>query len=153
MTVYTDPVTRETSRPGESREAFAARLQAEGGGAAAARLRDQLEKKRRDLAMRQQDLAGRKGEKWMAIGSAVLQNIGLFTGRKRTISGTGSILSKNRMEDNAEARVEALQSEVAALEQQLASAGVVDPARFEEERVVPARTGVKVLRYDVLWVY
>jgi Helicase HerA, central domain len=153
VTVYTDPVTRETSRPGESREAFAARLQAEGGGAAAARLRDQLEKRRRDLAMRQQDLAGRKGEKWMAIGSAVLQNIGLFTGRKRTVSGTGSILSKNRMEDNAEARVEALQSEVAALEQQLAGAGVVDPARFEEERVVPARTGVKVLRYDVLWVY
>ncbi len=103
--------------------------------------------------MRQQDLSGRKGEKWMAIGSAVLQNIGLFTGRKRTISGTGAILSKNRMEDNAEARVAALQAEVAALEGQLESASTVDPARFDEETVVPSRTGVKILRYDVLWVY
>jgi hypothetical protein len=152
-TVFADPVTRESSAPGETREAFAARLQAEGGGAGAAKLRDQLEKKKRDLAIRQQDLSGRKGEKWMAIGSAVLQNIGLFTGRKRTISGTGTILSKNRMEDNAEARVEALQADVAALERQLESAGTVDPARFEEERVVPPRTGVKVLRYDVVWVY
>ncbi len=153
VSLFTDPVTRETSGPGETREAFAARLQAEGGGPAAAKLRDQLEKKKRDLAMRQQDLAGRKGEKWMAIGSAVLQNIGLFTGRKRTISGTGTILSKNRMEDNAEARVQALQAEVAALEQELQGLGTVDPARFAEEKVVPARTGVKVLRYDVLWVY
>ena len=153
MSLYSDPVTREKSRPGETREAFAARLQAEGGGAAAERLRDQLEKKKRDLAMREQDLAGRKGEKWMAIGSAVLQNIGLLTGRRRTISGTGAILSKNRMEDNAEARVEALQAEVAELEQELQGLGTVDAARFVEEKVVPARTGVKVLRYDVVWVY
>ncbi len=153
VSLYSDPVTREKSRPGETREAFAARLQAEGGGPALERLRDQLEKKKRDLAMRQQDLAGRKGEKWMAIGFAVLQNIGLLTGRKRTISGTGAILSKNRMEDNAEARVETLQAEVAELEQELQSLGSVDPARFQEEKAVPARTGVKVLRYDVLWVY
>jgi Helicase HerA, central domain len=153
VTVFTDPVTRESSDPGESREAFAARLRAEGGGAAAAKLRDQLERKKRDLAMREQDLSGRKGEKWMAIGSAVLQNIGILTGRKRTISGTGAILSKNRMEDNAEARVEALKAEVAALERELETTGTVDPARFEEEKKVPSRTGVKVLRYDVLWVY
>jgi hypothetical protein len=153
IAVFTDPVTRESSAPGESREAFAVRLRVEGGGAAAARLRDQLDRKRRDLALRQQDLSGRKSEKWMAIGSAVLQNIGLLTGRKRTVSGTGAILSKNRMEDNAEAKVEALSSEVAALERELEAASVVDPLRFEEETVVPSRTGVKILRYDVLWVY
>jgi hypothetical protein len=153
LRVYSDPVTRATSAPGETREAFAARIQAEGGGAAAARLSDQLEKKKRELAMRQQDLAGRKNEKWMAIGSAVLQNIGLFTGHRRTISGTSTILSKNRMEDNAEARVAALQAEVQALEQQVESRTAVDPARFEEGTVVPSRGGVKVLRYDLLWVY
>src|SRR5262249_57513751 len=114
-----------------------------GGGAAADRLRDQLEKKKRELAMRQQDLAGRKNEKWVAIGSAVLQNIGLFTGHKRTISGASAILTKNRMEDNAEARVAALQAEVQSLEQQVDSQTNVDPTRFEEQTVVPSRTGVK----------
>ncbi len=153
VSLFTDPVTRESSRPGETREAFAARLQAVGGGPGTEKLRDQLDKKKRDVAVRQQDLTGRKGEKWMAIGSAVLQNIGLFTGRKRTITGAGAILSKNRMEDNAEARVQALQAEVAELEAELQARTTVDPARFEEEKVVPARTGVKVLRYDVLWVY
>jgi hypothetical protein len=153
LRIYTDPVTRATSAPGETREAFAARIQGNGGDAATARLRDQLEKKKRDLAMREQDLTGRKNEKWVAIGSAVLQNIGLFTGRKRTISGTGTVLSKNRMEDNAEARVAALQAEVQTLEQQVESRTTVDPSRFEEATVVPSRTGVKVLRYDVLWVY
>jgi hypothetical protein len=153
LRVFTDPVTREVSSPGETREAFAARLQTAGGGSAAARLRDQLEKKKRELAMRQQDLSGRKGEKWMAIGSAVLQNIGLFTGHKRTISGTSTILTKNRMEDNAEARVAALAAEVQDLEQQLDRLSAVDPSRFEEQAVVPSRSGVKLLRYDVLWVY
>jgi len=152
-TVYIDPVSRRSSDPGESRDAFAARLQTDGGGPAAERLRDLVDKKKRELALREQDLSGRKSEKWMAIGAAVLQNISIFTGRKRTITGAGTVLTKNRMEDNAEARVDSLKAEVADLEQQLASLGAGDPSRFQEEKLVPARTAVKILRYDVLWVY
>ncbi len=103
--------------------------------------------------MREQDLAGRKNEKWVALGSAVLQNIGLFTGHKKTITGASSVLTKNRMQGNAEARVEALRAEVAELEQQLQAFTSVDPARFLAEEQVPAKTGVKLLRYDLLWIY
>ena len=153
LTLLHDPVTDETSRAGETRDAFAARLAAEGGGDAAAKLRDRLEKKRQDLAVREQEVAGRRQEKWMALGSAVLKNIGLLTGRKRSVSGVSSVLSKNRMEGTAEARLEGLQAEVAELEQQLAAATQVDPARLEEQALVPARGGVKLLRCDFLWVY
>jgi hypothetical protein len=152
-TVYEDPLTKAASRPGESRDAFLARLAAAGGGGKAEKLRDQLEKKRRDLAAREQDLSGRKTEKWAAIGGAILSNIGLFGGRKRTISGAGSVLSKNRMENTAEARVEALKAEIAQLEADLASVADVDPARLVETTLVPARGGVKILRYEILWVY
>jgi Helicase HerA, central domain len=152
VTVYSDAVTKEASEPGEDRAAFAARLTASAGGSAAERLKDKLDKKQRDLAAREADLSGRKTEKWTAIGSAVLQNIGLFTGRRRTISGAGTVLSKNRMENNAEAKVEALRAEVEDLNRQLAEAQTIDPARFEEETVVPARTAVKILRYDLVWI-
>ena len=103
--------------------------------------------------MREQEASGRRQEKWMALGSAVLKNIGLLTGRRRSVSGVSSVLSKNRMEDNAEARVEALRAELAQLEQQLAAATQVDPARLEEQALVPARGSVKLLRCDFLWVY
>jgi hypothetical protein len=89
----------------------------------------------------------------MAVGAAVLKNVGLFMGRKRTISGVETALSKNRMEGNAEARVEVLQDELRELETELQALTSVDPARFEQRDLVPSRTDVKVLRYDVLWVY
>jgi hypothetical protein len=152
VTTYTDPGTRTESQPGEDRAAFAARLQGTAGGASAARLQDQIDKKERDLAAREADLTGRKTEKWTAIGTAVLQNIALFTGRKRTLSGAGTVLTKNRLENNAEARVEALRAEVADLKQQLAEAQAIDPARFVEQTLVPARTAVKLLRYDLVWI-
>jgi hypothetical protein len=152
ITVYRDPVTGEASRPGETREAFAARLSSEGGGDAAARLRDRLAKKQQDLALREQEAAGRRQEKWAAVGSAVLRNLGLLTGRKRSVSGVTSVLSKNRMEDNAEARVEALRAEVAALQEQLTAVERVDPGRLEEQVQAPARGGVKLLRCDLVWV-
>jgi hypothetical protein len=153
VTLFVDPVSKTTSQPGEDREAFAARLQQAGAGPKQGRLRDQIEKKKRDLAAREQDLAGRKTEKWAALGTAVLSNIGILMGRKRSISGAGTVLSKNRMENTAEARVEALRAELADLEGEPPSVTAVDPGRFEEKTVLPARTEVKVLRYDVLWVY
>jgi hypothetical protein len=153
--VWTDPVTRAISQPGEDRDAFVARLgQGTGAGTPqAARLRDRLDKKKRDLEARQRDLEGRRTEKWVALGSAVLSNVGLLTGRKRTISGAGSVVSKNRMEGTAEARVEALKAEIAALEQEIAAYTSVDPARLQSTTVVPTRTQVKLLRYGIVWVY
>ena len=150
--VWVDPVTKGSSLPGEDREAFAARLQQAGGGAQEARLREKLEKKQRELQARTEDLQGRKTEKWAAVGSAILSNVGLILGKKRTISGAGTV-SKNRMENTAESRVEALQAEVAALQEELQAMAQVDPARFQETTVIPARGGVKVLRYALLWVY
>jgi uncharacterized protein DUF87 len=147
-----DPATKTSSGPGETAQAFASRLGSTGGGEVE-KAKDRVEKTRRELDQRQQELAGRKTEKWLAVGTAVLSNIGLFMGRKRTISGVGTALSKNRMEGNAEARVEALQAELAELESELRALTSVDPARFEERDLVPSRTDVKVLRYDVLWVY
>jgi hypothetical protein len=153
VSVFRDPATGESSSPGESREAFAARLRSAAGADATERLRQKLERKKADLAVREQEVQGRKQEKWVAIGSAVLRNIGLFTGRKRTISGVSSVLSKNRLEDTAEARLDALRAEVTGLESQLAELADVDPGRFREEAVVPPRGSVKLLRYDLVWVY
>ncbi len=152
LTVFRDPASGETSQPGETREAFVGRLAAEGSGPAAM-LRQKLEKKRAELAMREQEVAGRKQEKWIAVGSALLKNIGLLTGRKRTVSGVESIFTKNRMEDTAEARLAALKAEVAELEQSLTATVEVDPARLEAEPLLPPRGGVKLLRYDLVWVY
>jgi hypothetical protein len=153
LAVFLDPVTKSSSQPGETREAFAARLQGAGGGAKAERLRESIEKKKAELATQEQELAGRKTEKWAAIGTAILSNLGLLTGRKRTISGAGTVLTKNRMENTAEARVEALRAELAGLEGELQSMASVDPARFEEKALLPSGNDVKILRYDVVWVY
>jgi hypothetical protein len=151
--VHYDPVTRTSSAPGESADAFAARLSAAGGGAAADKVRERLEKKQRDLLGMRQEVSARSKEKWLAVGSAILSNIGLLTGRKRTVSGAGSVLTKNRLENSAEARVAGLQQEVADLEQQLQQMSAVDPARFEPRPLVPAKGDVKLLRFDLVWVF
>jgi hypothetical protein len=152
LTLWYDPVTKAVSQAGEDKAAFAARLQA-GGGGAAAKIQDKLERKRRELATAEQELAGRKTEKWAALGTAILSNIGLVTGRKRTITGAGSVLTKNRMENTAESRVEALRAEVAELEGELGGPGGIDPERLQPRAMVPGRSDVKVLRYDLVWVY
>ncbi len=153
QTVWTDPVTGAVSGAGEDRDAFVARLAGGGGSPQAAKLRDRLDKKKLDLEARQRDLEGRRTEKWVALGAAVLGNVGLLTGRKRTLSGAGTVVSKNRMENTAEARVEALKAEIAALEEQLSAHTAVDPARLQSSTVVPTRTQVKLLRYGIVWVY
>jgi len=153
VTLFFDPISKQVSKPDERADAFAERLSAEGGGVSAQRLSERLDKKRRDLALEEQNLIGRKSEKWVAIGSAILSNLGLFTGRKRTVSGASSVLTKNRMENNAEARVETLKTEIADLEAQLQAVSVVDPGRFEAKELLPARADVTILRYDILWVH
>ena len=65
----------------------------------------------------------------------------------------GGVTSKNRMEDNAEARVDALRQEIAAIEGEIAAAGDIDPTRFEEKALIPTKTATKLLRYEIVWVY
>jgi hypothetical protein len=159
QTLLVDPVTDLVSGPGEDRDAFARRVaESSGGEDKAEKLRERIERKRRDLALREQELSGRKTEKWAAIGGAIL---GVLTGRSRSVGGAiskvgaraGSVMSKNRMESNAEARVATLQEEIAALEQELAALADVDPGRFTSRQVVPSRSDLDVLRYDLVWVY
>ena len=146
--VWVDPMTGATSGPGESAAAFAGRIGT--GGATVAKLQAKLDKKRRDLAAREEEMSGRKTEKWAAVGSAVLSNM---FGRGRGLSGASTVLSKNRMENAAEARVAGLRTEVAALEKDLAIFNSVDPGRFEPRTIIPSRTQVKLLRSALLWVY
>ena len=150
-----DPVTETYSQPGEDADAFAARLLSARAGKEEARLREQLERKKRELAMAEQQLSGRKAETWMAVGSAILSNISLLTGRRRRIdlSGASSALSRNRMENTMEAKVEGLKAEVADLDQKVTALMVVDSARFEEKTLEPSRSDVSILRYDVVWIY
>nr|MBP6705249.1 hypothetical protein [Vicinamibacteria bacterium] len=68
-------------------------------------------------------------------------------------SALGGVTSKNRMEDNAESRVEALKQEISEIEVAIEEAGDVDPARFEAKTVGPTRTGTKLLRCEIVWVY
>jgi len=85
--------------------------------------------------------------------AAKLSNIGLVTVRKRTITGAGSVLTKNRMENTAGSRVEALRAEVAELEQEVGGPDGIDVERLQPRALVPGRTDVKVLGYDLVWVY
>lgn len=164
--VFVDATTKEQSRPGESREEFASRLSKAGGGAQTARLQDRLDKKKLDLQKAVQDLEGRSQEKKMAmfrgaldVGASIFGSLlggrrsSAATAMRKGASAMGGVTSKNRMEDNAEARVEALRQEIAALETDIAGASDVDPARFEEKTLVPTKTSTKILRYDIVWVY
>jgi hypothetical protein len=152
VTVYADPVTGEQSQPGETREVFVERLRVDGGGKAAEKLRSRLEKKKAVLNERQEEVEGRRQEKWFAIGKAVLRMTGLG-GRRRSTSGVSAVLTKDRLEDKAEARLAAARAEVAELEQKLKDIVEIDPERFQEETLSPTRGGVKVLRQDLVWVY
>ena len=148
VSVWVDPMTGETSSPGESAASFAAHVGT--GGAMVAKLQAKLDKKRRDLAAREEEMAGRKTEKWAALGSAVISNV---FGKGKGLSGASTVLSKNRMENAAEARVAGLKSEIAALEKDLSAFTSVDPGRFEPRTIIPSRTQVKLLRSALLWVY
>jgi Helicase HerA, central domain len=151
-TLLRDPVTGTLSGPGESADGFASRL-ASGAGAAEppAALREKLEKKRRDLAAAEAAEKSRSMETMASIGSAALDVLGGFLGKRKTlrVGKVGSVLTKSRMEGTAESKVEGLRAEVAALEAKLAPP---DASRFEKVNVVPAAAHVDVLSIGVAWV-
>ncbi|MEO8359104.1 MAG: helicase HerA-like domain-containing protein [Vicinamibacteria bacterium] len=166
MTIWIDALSRTQSNPGESAEDFEKRLEAAGGGALTDKLKETLRKKELDLRKATEDFEGRGQEKTAAmlkgafeIGASMLGSF--FGGRRgsaistirKGASAMGGVTSKNRMEDNAQARVEGLKQEVEGLQAEIASAADVDPTRFEQKKVAPAKTATKLLRYDIVWVY
>ena len=146
------PTPARSPTPGESRGGLRAPPPRVEGGKAAEKVRARLEKKKATLALREEEVEGRRQEKWFAIGKTVLKMTGLL-GRRRSASGIDSVLTKNRLEDQAEARLEAIRAEVADLERELDEIVDVDSGSLEEKTLRPARGGVKVLRYDLVWVY
>ena len=111
-----------------------------------------LASKRRALQQAQEQLAARKTEKWASVGSAVMDNLGLVFGKKRTLSGVGGVLSKNRMESSAEDRVETLTAEVQQLEAELNAATVVTPSELHEQSVVPGPRDLAIFRVAIAFL-
>lgn len=147
-------MTRQTSLPAEPAEEFALRVAAL---PAATRKREALLAKVRkleaDRAAKQQEISGRRMEKWAAVGTSILSNIRLFTGKKRTVSGVGSVLSKDRMENAAEAKIRAIDAQIQGLQADIEASSAIDIARFEERTLKPTKTDVTLIRYEVVWVY
>jgi hypothetical protein len=89
------------------------------------------------------------------VGGAILSNLPILFGKRRSISmsGASSVLTKNRMENAAEARVAELKAEVDELDRKVTGLMVVDTDRFEQRPLAPVKSDVKILRFDVLWLY
>ena len=141
--VFFDPVTEAYALPGEDSEHFAKRLLSTGPGKQEAGLRERLEAKKRELAAAERELEGRKKETWLSVGGAILSNLPVLFGGRRHISmsGAGAVLSRNRMENQAEDRVERLRAEVAQLDQKVTSLMVIDDARFEQRPLAAREIG------------
>ncbi|MBN2372064.1 MAG: ATP-binding protein [Vicinamibacteria bacterium] len=151
--LFVDPWSKELSRPGEERREFADRLQETADMPKLEKLRKKIDGKKLKLQMYERDLSGRRTEKWAALGGALLSNLGLFTGRKRRITGATTVLTKDRMENAAEARVESMKAEIVALGEEVDRLKDVDPSRFEERLAIPSQKDVKILRFDIVWVH
>src|SRR5690606_96348 len=148
-----DRETRTLSHPGESPDDFARRV---GRTPVMETKRRNLERKladkRGDLDQRRQEAKSRGFEKWASLGTSILSNLGIFTGRKRTVTGVGGVLSKHRMENTARSRIERLEADVLELEEELAALDGIDLERFERRNVKPATSAVSLIRYEVVWI-
>ncbi|MCL4229962.1 MAG: DUF853 family protein [Dehalococcoidia bacterium] len=154
VTLFYDPVSKEVSRPGESAGLLALRIRGTPEHSRKrATLEQRLQAKRMQLDARRSERKSRRFEKWVSLATAALSNVSIFTGKKRTVSGAGSVLTKNRMENTAEARVEKLEAEIRQLETEMEDMATVDPARFEERLVKPASTNVALIRYEIVWAF
>jgi hypothetical protein len=151
-----DPVTKRFSNLGEDEASFAARL---GSTPGVSSKRDALDTKiaklERDISTKEQEVKGRRFEKFMSIFTILLNNIVSMTGRTKRVrtTGMGGVLSKNRMENTAEGRKAALEAQLKELQQQRAELDTPDTSRFERRTIKPAKTDVSIIRYDIVWVY
>lgn len=145
-----DSQTKLISGPTETPEAFAARVvEKQGVSRDRQKLARDLEKRRIDYAQAEKELSSRKAEKWLNVGAGVL---GLFSGRRSSLSGVGRALASNRYQGGTEAKLEDLALEIQQLEKALAEQEQVDPRRFVEQVVVPRSSDVQVLRLSFAWI-
>lgn len=139
-----DGATKLISSPTETADAFTTRvLEKQGLSKEAQKVLQKLEKKKVDYAQAERELSTRKAEKWLNVGAGVL---GIFGGRRSTLSGVGRALSSHRYQGGAEAKLEDLQVEIQQLEHELATMKEVDPRRFQEQLAVPRPADVQILR-------
>ena len=92
----------------------------------------------------------------VVVGVGARQGVGAAVAHRLAREGLHVFVAgrtKDRLEDKAEARLDATRTDLADLERGLANILAVDPQRLEEETLTPARSGVKVLRRDLVWVY
>lgn len=144
-----DPQTKLVSGPTESPESFATRvIEKQGVSRDSQTLLRTLERRRADLAQLEREITTRKAQKWLDVGAGVL---GLFGGRRSTLSAASRAVSSHRMQGGAEAKLEDLQVEVQQLEAQLAGMKDVDGRRFTEQLVVPRASDVQILR--LCWAF
>ncbi len=151
--LFFDPETKLVSMPDESKDDFILRVRkAYDTGKDTQAVERKLEKKRLELIQAEEQLANRQREKMASIGTAVMDNLGLVFGKKRKLTGVGSVLSKDRMADAAESRVELLRQEIATLTEQRNQVSQVDPARFEERVMVPGPRDWSLLRLAIVYL-
>jgi hypothetical protein len=145
-----DPQTKLVSGPTDTVETFTARVaQKQELSKDAAKLLQKIEKRRADAAQLDQELTARKAEKWLSVGAGVL---GLFGGRRSSLSSVGKALTNQRQQGGAEAKLEDVQLEIQQLEAQLGQLKEIDARRFEEQVCVPKPADVTVLRMSLAWI-
>jgi hypothetical protein len=90
-------------------------------------------------------------EKYTAMATAAADILGGLLGKRKSlkVGQVGSVLTKNRMEGAAEAKVETLRAEIEELEAKVAPP---DASRFESVAVMPLKSHVDVLSIGVAWV-
>ena len=134
----------------EPKEAFLARVMEKQGLSKAARtLTQKLERKRLDAAQIEKELSVRKAEKWMSVGSGVM---GLFAGRRSSVTSVTRVLSSHRQQGGAESKLEDLRLEIAQLTQQVAQLDDVDERRLQEQLCLPRAGDVTILKLALAFI-
>ncbi|OUC06913.1 hypothetical protein RY27_18085, partial [Litorilinea aerophila] len=176
LPIQVHPELEVYQMPGERQRAFLARLQQAAREARDAevdrleakyatqldRLRDKLERARREKSEKEADLAARRQHEWIGIGESIL---GFFLGRRST-RALSTAASRRRMTMKAGYAVEELTEEIQELEQDIQQlqeelqeqsdaitrkwANSLDQVEVEELK--PRRADVEVQTVAVAWL-
>lgn len=173
LKLWYSPAASLYSQPGETQVAFRARLNLaarekrdaevdalEARHAAKLKtLEERLRRARAALERKQVDAQARKQDAWLTAGETVL---GLFAGRKRSLSTAArriSTTSKAKIDVSAaEESVEVVEADIQAVRETLKQESDAIVARWEaaletleEVQITPRRTDVEVLRCGLAW--